>query len=409
MVGIKSGMILHDVRGFVLDRVQSGGITNLNQPAERVYELVDFSGVQTILDIPNLTFSIESFDVTPTLEALTIGKQFSDITAGPGGTQIDLRSAMPLDVISPFRSGQNAFDIVDGVVIPYLTLESVQYRFGVGANTQQTFQYRGDTVNWVPGSPYYQSFSVTSGTNQTYTLNHTALPYVEGTDTLYALSVCAKNTTTGKSKRLFIGQHYTNTSTVVTVLEDLNAEGYTKLDVTYGSATAATYNANVNSPASTTKPGALRGKDVCVYVSDGAATPTMIKWDGIQTLDLQYRANLQALQELCNQKYVGQDFDTTDVTGSIVVRPSDPANLQSKVAQVANVASNVVAGPLTSHPLPMEIRLNDPDTGNTLKTLYVPDARITVPPMPGRVNQKLQATFNFQSDSGVVYVYNGLR
>lgn len=410
-VGIKHGQILHDIRGFVLDRVQAGGTTNLNIPQERIYELGNFNSVTTIRDIPDLTFEIQSFDMSTELEGLVMG--FSDGgIAGPGGTEIDFRDAMPLDVISPFRSGQNAFDIVKGIAIPYLTLESVAYRFGVRANSQQTFQFRGDTINYIPGSPYQQEFAVTAGANQVYNLGHTAIAYTEAGTTFHVLAACARKVNTpptpGVFKRLFVTTNYTDTTTSITVLDNLSSLGFTKLNVVYGSTAAATYSASVN-PVVSVKPAAIRGKDICVYVSDGAATPTMVRWDGIQTVDVNYRCNLQQLEELCNQKYVGQDFDSTDTTGNIVVRPVNPQNLQDKIAQISNVSTSVVAGPFSETSLPVEMRINNPDTGLTIKTIYVPDARFVLPSLQGRINQKAQVTFNFASDIGVMFVYNGLR
>ncbi len=57
----------------------------------------------------------------------------------------------------------------------------------------------------------------------------------------------------------------------------------------------------------------------------------------------------------------------------------------------------------------MEIRISDPDTGVVLKTLYVPDARFQIPGVQGRVQTKLETTFNFTSDGGSLTVYSGER
>jgi hypothetical protein len=44
-----------------------------------------------------------------------------------------------------------------------------------------------------------------------------------------------------------------------------------------------------------------------------------------------------------------------------------------------------------------------------VKTLYIPDARFTVPGVQGRVQQKTEVTFNFSSDGGTLLVYSGNR
>jgi hypothetical protein len=121
------------------------------------------------------------------------------------------------------------------------------------------------------------------------------------------------------------------------------------------------------------------------------------------------RVNLDNDEEFGNYHYVSQDYDTADVTGSITVKPEDPEDLWDKIAQIANVSTTAIAGPNTSVALPVELRVNDPDTGARLKTLYVPDARFTLPSTQGRVQTKQQVTFNFSSDGGTLLVYKGAR
>jgi hypothetical protein len=79
------------------------------------------------------------------------------------------------------------------------------------------------------------------------------------------------------------------------------------------------------------------------------------------------------------------------------------------VHAVSNVAAGNVAGALTSVPLPVEIRISDPDTGVRHKTLYVPDARFKVPALEGRVQQKMEPTFEWTSDGGKLLIYDGVR
>jgi hypothetical protein len=59
--------------------------------------------------------------------------------------------------------------------------------------------------------------------------------------------------------------------------------------------------------------------------------------------------------------------------------------------------------------LPIEIRVSDPDTGARLKTLYVPDARFKPPAIEGRVQQKLEPTFEWTSDGGSLQIFKGAR
>lgn len=402
-MAIKAGQILHDVHGFVIDRIQSAGVDNVNIPQEKIYELGNYQTVATIRDIPDLSFSIESLDVSCEMEALLTGE---DPSALSGGEEFSFSDAMPLDIISPFKSGNGNFDIVKGIEVPYLTLESATYNFGVRQNSTQQFTLKGDSILYSPGTPKTVTATATGGTNQVYALGFTAIPYVEQGDTLYGYSVCVSNPTTKAYKRLFFGTEYTNTTTAVTIIPNIVAQGYTQVRIVSATATAGSYLQTVHEDTSV-KPAAVRGKDVDVYISDGAATPTWTRWTGVQSFNINYRVNLEADEEFGNPHYVSQDYDTADVTGSVVMKPVDADALWDMIATIADVATNVTVGPYTSTPLPIQLRVYHPDTGTQLKTFEIEDARFTLPGVQGRVQTKLQTTFNFTSDGGNLTIVNG--
>lgn len=404
-MAIKAGQMIHDANGFVVDRIQSGGVSNLNIPQEKIYELGNYQTVATIRDIPDLSFEMQSLDVSTELEALITGQDPTSITTG---TALDFAGAMPLDVISPFKAA-GAFNIVKGIVVPYLTLEQVSYKFGVKANSEETFTFRGDSIYYVPGTPKITTVSLADNV-LTYSLGGTALTYTEAGVSNFVLSACVKNPATHAYKRLFIGTDFTNTSTTITLLADQFDAGYTKLHVTWGTATAGSYPQSVHSLASV-NPAAVRGKDIDVYVTDPSlATPILVRWPGVQSVDVSRRVNLSADEEFGNYKYVGQDYDTADVNGSIVVKPVDDTALFTLLRQVANISSTTaIIGPYSSTNLGLEIRISNPDTGVRITTIYVSDARFVIPNIRGQVQQKQSVTFPFQSDGGNMVVYKGAR
>jgi len=73
-MSIRGSQILHDVNGYVVDRIQTAGPGALNIPEEKVYELGNFETLATVRDIPDLTFSLQSFDVSCEFEALLSGR-----------------------------------------------------------------------------------------------------------------------------------------------------------------------------------------------------------------------------------------------------------------------------------------------------------------------------------------------
>jgi hypothetical protein len=108
--------------------------------------------------------------------------------------------------------------------------------------------------------------------------------------------------------------------------------------------------------------------------------------------------------------------DAPDVTGTIELKPITVNALFAKLNQMTGVPGNEVVGPQSSVTLPLQVRLLNPESGGTsahapgtvLKTLYIPDARFTIPGYEGRVSQKLVNQLAFTSDRGVLAVFKGL-
>lgn len=404
-MAIKSGQILHDVNGTVVNRIQSAGPGNVNISEEKVYELGNYDSVCTIRDIPDLSFDMESLAVSTEIEALLTNQ---DPSATTSGQEFDLRDFQPIDVISPFKSALNAFDVTRGVIVPHLTLERASYRFGLRQNATQQFTLRGDSIYYVQGSPYKQVYTNTGA--GAYTFANTALPTVENGDTLYAYNITLKSSTSNAYRRLFFGSDFTNTSGGFTLIAGTyvsNTSTYDEVHVVYGSATAATYNSTVHAGA--TQPCAIRGKNIDVYVSDGAATPTLERWGGVQSFETTWSVSLENDEEFGNAHFVGSDFDVPEVTGSIGIKADTPTELWDKIVQISGTTSTNTVNALSSPSLEVEVRLSDPDTNLVVKTFYIPDAKFTVPSISGRVQSKLETTFTFTSDAGNLLIYQDER
>lgn len=401
-MAIKSGQILHTVDGFILDRIQTGGPGQVSVNEETIYELGNYETVGTVRDIPDLTFDMESFDVSTEVESLLT---LTDPTTVVAGDEFNFLDHCPIDVISPFKAGGTNYSVVRGIVVPFLTLESASYRFGVSDNATQSFSLRGDSIYYVPGSPRAQVFTA-GGANSTHNFANTAVVYNEGGDALYALSVVAKDTVNKRYRRLFFGTEYTNTSAGVTVIPDLTADGYDEVHVTYGTMTVDTYNQTVHADT-TVKPAAVRGKDIDVYVSDGAATPTYARWTGVQSAEINWSVSLDNDLEFGNSHVVSSDYDVPEVSGSVTVKSFSAEDLWDKIYQVSGVPSNEIAGALSITNLGLQIRVSDPVTGARLKTFVIDDAQFTVPGISGQVQTKTEVTFNYRSAGGSLVIVDG--
>ncbi len=352
----------------------------------------------------------------------TPGVQFTRSTgvSMPNGTPLKPAKALPMDVASAFKPGQqasNAYDVVGSVAIPYLQLESIQYQFGISDQATQQASLRGDSLYYSQTTVFIEETNGTNAANQVVTAAHPAVVYhgdttnsasVDGTATQatrYALSVSLAS-----GKRLLPGADYTEAFVTatgalsVTILAPVPTTDQIRL--TYASTTPAAYPQASHTPDSPVRPAAIRGRNVEVLVGGYSVTN---RWTSVQQVSVQWQVQLEKDEELGNPNAVSQSYDVPQVTGSIDLKPRDYAELYNKICQVGGVTPGEVAGPLTTTPLSLLIVLHSPDTGEVLKTIEVPDARFTLPGYSGQAgsNQKLTVTFSFESDTGDMTVWKG--
>jgi len=423
-IAIKSGQILHAMNTFVVDRIQTGGPGNLNIPTEKINELGNYQSVATVRDVPDLTFSMDCLDVDTEVEGILAGSANPNAdpmgTDGVTGTKYSIAYPKPVDVVSPWKSAVGAFDIVRGAAIPHLALESINYRYGLRENAGETFSMRGDSIFYVPGQPYLMT-AVGDGARTAFAFNddrattqpaaRTALIYSEQGEDLYALNVSVDGVRQNR------GLDYTETATAVTFLTAPPTGA--RVRIVFGAAAGTTYPQTVHQ-GTAVKPGAIRGKDIQVYVGDtvGDGTGAPLRWTDVQAFNLTWQVTLEDDYEFGNPRSLARDAtDVPAVSGSIDLKPITTAALFVKLNQITGVDPTEIVGPQSSVTLPMEIRLLNPESGGSsaqakgavLKTLYIPDARFTVPGYEGRVQQKLVQTVNFESDTGILEIFKGRR
>lgn len=434
-MAIKAGQILHVANQFVVDRIQTGGAGQLNIPQTKVYELGNYRSVGIVRDIPDLTFSLECLDTDTEVEALLTGS--TDPLADANGTAYELSKAKAIDIISPWKTPYGEFVAVHGVAVPYLALESASYRYGLTDNGGETFSLRGDSIYYVPGTPWQDLITGADLAAGDHDFQHgPALEYHEGGATRFALSV------TVNGERLVRGTNYTDTATGITFQPGYVPAGADVISVTYGSADDATYPQLGQDPfgsgdghlvhqGTSIKPAAIRGKDIDVYFStsipmtagafDPAGTPTAVevRWPDVQSATVDWSVTLEADEEFGNHNAVSREAtDVPNVTGAIEIKPRSVQAFYTRLRQITGVNElDRIIGPSSSLTGALRIELRNPESGGStavapgtpLKTHYVPAARFTMPGYTGTVQQKLTTTLNYESDDGVLKTYKGAR
>lgn len=381
--------------------MQTGGISSLDLSENKVYELGNAHAVVTIRDGADLSFDVESLDVSTKMEALMLGITPSTVTSGQ---QFDFNLNKPLSIVCPFRSSQNHFDTIRGLVVPHLTLQSVTYRYGLQADAAQTYSFKGDSIFFTPGNAFDQK--ITSTGSASYSLSNTALPYVNTTTgtTQHVLSASVYYAD-GTFGRPVNGVDYTDSSTGVT-FTTVPPSGAT-IRLQYGSAATQTIAQAANdADGITVSPAAIRSRNIGVYV---ATSGVFSRWSGVQSVDCTWTVSLTPIETFGNPMSIAMDYEVADVTGTITTKDVSVTELFRKITQATNVGSGFVAGALSSTPVPVEFRLSDPVTGAALKTIYIPDARFEPPATQGKVSTKLSTPFKFTSDTGLLYIYDGER
>lgn len=400
-MSIRAGQILTNGGTFVIDRIQAS-TPGLNIPEEKIYELGNFETLEILRDIPDLSFDLETLDTSCELEALACGVNPAFVAAGQ---EFDLAlQSQPLDITSPWKQSQGVFTAVAGLVIPCLAFESATYRFGVGQSSTQAMSFRGDAIYICQGgAPRYQVFAANGATTHTFAVSP-AIKTVEQGANLYAYSVHVRYVD-GTYRRLFLGDDYTNTATGFTILDAAKAPAGAFIHVTYAAGTLTSSQAA--HAAISTKPSAVRGKDIDVYLSNGAATPVLARLTDLQSAELNLRLNLDVTQELGNQHNVSSDYDSADLTGSLTMKPRDIDALMDLAAQVGGVSGTDTINASSSVALELHIGINHPTTGTRLKTFIVEDARFKPPIGAMQANSRLEVPLPFTSDSGSLTVVNG--
>lgn len=405
--------------GFVIDRIQTGGVNSVNVQTTKIAETGNYETVGLVRDIPDLSFEIQSLDVSTDIESLVSGSSPSTVViqnlgagATPVGNALSFLQTQPVDVTSPFRAANARFNITQGVIVPCLYLEQVQYRYGLKANAEETFTMRGDAIYYCPGLPVKET---AAGGSASYSFtNGPAFVYHELGQTIYAVSVWWFDPVSGLTQRLFHQQDYTDTNAGFTLVGGAGVIPSTATvhfcyasTITGSGSTSAPfyYGQNLNTPQSV-KPAAIRSKDMDVYLGVGGV---MERLTGVQSFDATWKVNLDLDEEFGNAHYTSSSFNFADVNGSVALKGVNPSDVITKVQNLLGVPTSEIVGALTYPAVELEVRLRNPVTHQLLKTIYIPDAEFVAPPIQAQQNTNLSMTLNFDSATGQLLVFDGER
>ena len=420
-MSVNAGSIIHVAGNSVIDRLQSAGLSNVNVPLTVVQEIGNDSIVDKIPGDPQFTFSMESWDVSTELEALLMGEHATSATFASGqaldvtdvdGTEYKFSKCQYVTIASPWKDPLSSGGVVNaGHLVPAYWPTRISYSYGVSDQAAETVELSGGAFYYAKGAPVEQ---FAAGGSASYVTSDPAIPYriggAAGTTFKSVFGVIVNGAV------MIEGVDYTSTPTnspnpavatitftTATPATDVNGQP-TVVKFSYFTTAAKSFPQPVHASV-ITKPGAVRGRNICVYLTDAK-----LKLASVQQFTLEGTVTGQFDYEFCNMDSIGYTVTQRDVNGTITVRSRDAAAFFSMLSEMTGVAPAEVQGWLNQNAIKLEVQIQNPkNPAAILKTLYVSDAIFQTPATPARVNTPTDFVINYTSQSGEFSAFKGLR
>lgn len=413
-MSVHAGTILHLAGANVIDRIQSAGLGDVRVPIETIREVGNRLVVDKVPGEPDFTFTLETLDVSTDLMAWLTGKVGSGATppgnADPAGTEYkwdDVRHF--LNVTSPWKDAASgaAGDVQAGHLIPGYYPTRTRYRFGVTDNAVHEVELGGGTFYYA-ASPPVEEYATGDGVATSYATSEGTVRHRKGGagGTVYrdVFGVIVDGVL------MVEGVDYTVArdvgTGVATITFTTAPENGALIRFSYFTQAAKAFPQSVH-PSTVVKPGAVRGRNIHVYLGSGGARQ---KLSGVQSIELEATIEGEVEREMGNDEPVGRTVNGTDCTGTINVRSKDADAFIALLSKVTGVATDEVFGFFNSTSIPVEIQIENPKAAGTIiKTLYVADGQFQPPGTPARVNTPTDFALRFDSVSGTYSEFKGAK
>lgn len=468
-MAVKAGKVITLGNGFLVERAQNVGAPNLNIPLEKIKETGNELNVSTERDVPDLSFDIESLDGTIDTEAMIcnvdpLTLSDGDVLTFAQAQPLDVVSPYKAAGTSKTSDGGIIWPHLT------LTSATWRFGVGTQGATQ-TFSFSGDAQYQGKKTPYRQTYAgdgvedtfvftntavktVEDGDDLyalsvcVYLADGTYLRLFNGDDyTSTSAGFVLVDPTVAPSGSVIAACYFSATTAnfaqtihstpsvkpgkikgkniflyvAVAPHRSFNA-GTTNADATLTAAGGAFTSADVGAkvvgtgiPAGTTILSVTNSTTVEMSANATATaasvvtelSPPLVRWKGVQSVEVNWRVTLDKDQELGNPHNVASDYDTPDLSGTITIRPGSNDALFDKIAQVTGADPNEITNVLAQNTLELQIRLENPRTGDIIKTLKIDDAQILPPAAQARAGQKLENQFSWSSEAGELEIVKG--
>ena len=379
--------VVGPVDSFFATRVQRFSM-DTDVPVTNVDELGSSQHAGTVSDQPAITLTFSAFDVSVKVFSVLTG---TDVSAYPGAG-VDIVNLTEIDAILYVKDDSVA-DYVKSAHARRLQIRDFTFSYSVTGESTEDYTGVGSEKRWFKNDVIVDKF--TTGTTS-FTLTETPIQLANGD---YCLTVTLDG---GYLEEVASGPatgEYSVSGTTVTTFDTRTQQ----VLAVYHASPAGTAWSDVGD---STIPAAIRGQDVKVDIMANDI-------QRVQSVTINGTLNSTAVREMGNRVVVGYQSQVPTVEGSITVLDTDTELIDLFLNQ--DIASGATEFELTGacavSGLYLEVQLYDPCdatvSGTLLKTVRVPNLRITGDSYTINVNENAQQVFNWQSETAECIVYEG--
>lgn len=411
-MSVHAGSILTVGGNNVIDRIQSAGLGDVRLPIETIREVGNELVVDKVPGEPDFTFTMESLDVSTDLMAFLTGKVGASGSAAPpgsadpDGTEYKWEDCEFVNIASPWKDPTtgSAGSISAGHLVPAYYPTRTRYRFGVTNNATHEVELAGGEFYYAKYAPV-EEYATGDGADTTFVTSENTVEHRVGgpasTEYRNVFGVIVNGVLQVE------GIDYTvtggNGTPATITFTEAPANGHL-IRFSYFSTEAKAWPQTVHASV-LTKPGAVRGKNINVYLGSGGARQRVAS---VQSVELEATVEGEVEREMGNDQIVGRTINGRDCTGTITIRSKDADAFFAILSKVTGVATDEVFGYFNHESIPLEIAIENPkNPTQILKTLYVSDAQFQPPGTPARVNTPTDFAIRFDSESGTFSEFKG--
>lgn len=420
-MSVHAGTIVTVAGKSLIDRLQSSGLGDVRIPVDTIREVGNELVVDKVVEEPDFTFTLETLDVSVEVEAILQGKIASGSGSGQvagyadaDGTEYPWENCQAINICSPWKNHAtgSAGTVAAGHLIPGYYPTRIRYQAGITDNFSTTVELGGGSFyygKFAPKEDTYTGDGSTAGFATADIAVHYRKGGANGTTfkSVFGVLVDGVLMTEGEDYNVSGGAAAPgSTATVTFVAARIPANG-SKVRIAYFTSVAKAYPQAVHA-STIVKPGAVRGRNICVSIaSAGAATFERI--GDIQGFSLEATVDSTVEREFCNEEPTGRTINGVDCTGDITIRSKDYISFFEVLRKITGLDVDAeVVGFINQNAVQLKLEIQNPKNPSAIiKTLYVSDALFDIPGTPARVNQPTDFAMGWQSRNGTYKAIKG--